>query len=148
MTLVSWHLAFVPLTNWQPLKWSSSEAVNGCTVWTAVSYVNLQGGYCCTAKPCHCYSCYCWIGDTRIRLGAGVFVCVWARKRLCMWNAMWLLMFYRWDYFCVYVHPISYCKCITQYACVSTSTQVKSVSASTLCMFSYWCPQSSVCFLL
>lgn len=53
---------------------SSFEAVNGCTVWTVVSYVNLQGGYCCSAKPCHCYSCYCWIGDTLVLLGAAVYV--------------------------------------------------------------------------
>lgn len=57
---------------------SRSEAVNGCTVWTVVSYVNLQGDYCCSAKPCHCYSCYCWMGNTLTLLGACVCVCICA----------------------------------------------------------------------
>lgn len=36
------------------------------------------GGHCCTAKPHHCYSCYCWIGDTLALLWAGacVYVCI------------------------------------------------------------------------
>lgn len=92
-----------------------------------------RGGGCyCTAKPCHCYSCYCWIGDTLTLSGSGV----------CAWENVCVQCVAGHRINCVSVracaHTRAHCTACTVSKCVDKHVGV-SMSVLTLCMCWYRC---------